>query len=181
MHVPADGLVPGNCSQSDSQGQRPFLSLVRSKLRLCAGNHMQCYWSNLTCDWLSIVWTYSKQETENRAWGLVQYRKSNCGDKTILRPSYLHNGISYTGKTPSCHWIRAHGLVSIQDLHSTELNINKIVIRLTACRPGWWRQHYDLDVWHIEGLVQERRNSSALAMEFRLSCTNPSIWFNHTS
>ena len=28
---------------------------------------------------------------------------------------------------------------------------------------------------HIVGLVQERRNSSALAMELRLSCTNPSI------
>ena len=29
---------------------------------------------------------------------------------------------------------------------------------------------------YIEGLVQERRNSSALAMELRLSCTNPSTW-----
>ena len=28
---------------------------------------------------------------------------------------------------------------------------------------------------HIDGLVQEKRNSSALAMELRLSCTNPSI------
>ena len=28
----------------------------------------------------------------------------------------------------------------------------------------------------INRLVQERRNSSALAMELRLSCTNPSIW-----
>ena len=36
-----------------------------------------------------------------------QYRKSHCGDKTILRPSYLHNGISYTGKTTSSYWIRA--------------------------------------------------------------------------
>ena len=27
-----------------------------------------------------------------------QYRKSHCGDKTIWRPSYLHNGISYAGK-----------------------------------------------------------------------------------
>ena len=35
-----------------------------------------------------------------------QYRKSHCGDKTILRPSYLHNGISYTGKTASLYWIR---------------------------------------------------------------------------
>ena len=36
-----------------------------------------------------------------------QYRKSHCGDKTIFRPSYLHNGISYTGKTSSVYWIRA--------------------------------------------------------------------------
>ena len=29
---------------------------------------------------------------------------------------------------------------------------------------------------YIDGLVQERRNSSALAMELRLPCTNPSIY-----
>ena len=28
---------------------------------------------------------------------------------------------------------------------------------------------------HFDGFVQERRNSIALAMELRLSCTNPSI------
>ena len=32
-----------------------------------------------------------------------QYRNSHCGDKTILRPSYLHNGISYTGKTAALY------------------------------------------------------------------------------
>ena len=32
-----------------------------------------------------------------------QYRKSHCGDKTILRPSCLHNGISYTGKMTSLY------------------------------------------------------------------------------
>ena len=36
-----------------------------------------------------------------------QYRKSHCGDKTILRRSYLHNGVSYTGKTTSLYWIGA--------------------------------------------------------------------------
>ena len=30
-------------------------------------------------------------------------------------------------------------------------------------------------VGHIDGLVQERCNSNALAMELHLSCTNPSI------
>ena len=32
-----------------------------------------------------------------------QYSKSHCGDKTILRPSYLNNGISYTGKMTSLY------------------------------------------------------------------------------
>ena len=44
-----------------------------------------------------------------------------------------------------------------------------------------WRRGYrtiaqiqEMD-YHIDGLMQERRNSSALAMELRLSCSNPSI------
>ena len=43
----------------------------------------------------------------NKKMSSYQYRKSHCGDKTILRPSYLHNGISYTGKTTSLYWIGA--------------------------------------------------------------------------
>ena len=43
-----------------------------------------------------------------------QYRKSHCGDKTILRPSYLHNGISYTGKTTSLYWIGVQ--ISVADI-----------------------------------------------------------------
>ena len=37
-----------------------------------------------------------------------QYRKSHCGDKTVVRSSYLHNGISYTGKMASLYWISTH-------------------------------------------------------------------------
>ena len=40
----------------------------------------------------------------------------------------------------------------------------------------WISKNYRLEIFHIDGLVQERRNSSALAMELRLSCTNPSIY-----
>ena len=36
-----------------------------------------------------------------------QYRKSHCGDKTIVRSSYLHNGISYAGKTTSLYGIES--------------------------------------------------------------------------
>ena len=33
-----------------------------------------------------------------------QYRKSHCGDKTVVRSSHLHNRISYTGKMTSLYW-----------------------------------------------------------------------------
>ena len=55
---------------------------------------------------------------------------------------------------------------------------------------SWLKQHLIMNVLkrcsngcnegfqqHIDGLVQERRNSGALAMELRLSCTNPSTYF----
>ena len=35
-----------------------------------------------------------------------QYRKYHCGDKTVVRSSYLHKGLSYTGKIVSLYWIR---------------------------------------------------------------------------
>ena len=59
-----------------------------------------------------------------------------------------------------------------------------------SCHHGWamgcllWGSERKLTVLqchhivYLDGLVQERRNSSALAMELRLSCTNPSICFN---
>ena len=45
-----------------------------------------------------------------------KYRKCHCGDKTILRPSYLHNGISYTGKMISLYWIRALYLIRCSNI-----------------------------------------------------------------
>ena len=43
-----------------------------------------------------------------------QYRKSHCGDKTVIRSSYLHNGISYTGKKASLYWISPQDLFLIR-------------------------------------------------------------------
>ena len=43
-----------------------------------------------------------------------QSRKSHCGDETILRPSYLYNGISYTCKMTSLNWIRALNVFNFQ-------------------------------------------------------------------
>ena len=61
-----------------------------------------------------------------------QYRKSHCGDKTILRPSYLHNGISYTGKTTSLYWIRP--LVKSYKLLRTSFDF--LLVRFFVIYPG---------------------------------------------
>ena len=49
-----------------------------------------------------------------------QYRKSHCGDKTVVISSYLHNGSSYTGKMPSSSWMGALSAVHFalnSDIH----------------------------------------------------------------
>ena len=43
-----------------------------------------------------------------------QYRKSHCGDKTVVRSSYLRNGNSYTGKMTSLYWISPLNVVMYQ-------------------------------------------------------------------
>ena len=42
-----------------------------------------------------------------------RYRKSHCGDKTVVRSSYLHNGISYTSKMSSLYWIGAQDVIAV--------------------------------------------------------------------
>ena len=49
------------------EAQGPF-SLALSKLRLCSANNRAGYFSNLACDWLSLVWAYS--EKDNRPWSM---------------------------------------------------------------------------------------------------------------
>ena len=75
-----------------------------------------------------------------------QYRKSHCGDKTILRPSYLHNEISYTGKMTSSYWIGALIVTTVMKLLRKGLTLTKEL----PCQFPWW--HHDMDTFCIIGL-----------------------------
>ena len=71
--------------------------------------------------------------------------------------SYLYNAILYT-----CQWLLYTGMPTlIYVTVDMKTNCNKL-------------QYIHLHA-HIDGLVQERRNSTANALELCLSCTNPSI------
>ena len=50
-----------------------------------------------------------------------QYRKSHCGDKTVVRSSYLHNRISYTGKMASWYWISPQALLYYSGCSTTRV------------------------------------------------------------
>ena len=78
----------------------------RRNLRMDKWLYPTLYW---VCDYLSKLGGWPPGPRFNIKMTSYQYRKSHCGDKTILRPSYLHNGISYTGKMTSLYWIRAQG------------------------------------------------------------------------
>ena len=75
-----------------------------------------------------------------------QYSKSHCGHKTILRPSYLHNRISNTGKKTfyieSGPWV-THPIVCVYlALTVCDICINRVAVR--SCRPvggQWGKSH----------------------------------------
>ena len=75
-------------------------------------------------------------------------------------------------KKKGLHWIRNH-------------IINLSWWKQNESKPWWWNlansEKFVLlkNIWipHFDGLLQERHNSCALAMELCLSCTNPSIWW----
>ena len=68
--------------------------------------------SNRLVQIMAWCWTGHNSLSEPGPWfnikmSFYQYRKSHCGDKTVVRSSYLHNGISYAGKMSSLYWIGA--------------------------------------------------------------------------
>ena len=50
-----------------------------------------------------------------------QYRKSHCGDETVLGSSYLNNGISYTSKVASLYWTNPLVMARFFSLEMTKI------------------------------------------------------------
>ena len=115
-----------NCCMFDSEWLSPwehksrarFLSLTRSKLRLCLANHRTGYFRNLACDWLSIVWAYSEQETENG-------------------PSTDHNGGQPGCKWTSQIWNVAHCFETLDHGHCVYTYAISQICRNMMCFHSW--------------------------------------------
>ena len=91
-----------------------FKVIKRSLLRLTFKQDRKGTWGEVKLKPVSVTLVHTDTKTESGPWFNIkmpsyQYRKSHCGDKTVVRSSYLHNGISYTGKMASFYWISPQG------------------------------------------------------------------------
>ena len=93
----------------------------------CSANNRAGYFSNLACDWLSIVWAYCKQGIENRPWlpyglySLISLQQSQFPQKysqkiahplfkgIFLKKKYLLSFIFYS------HFIEVDPMVTIHN------------------------------------------------------------------
>ena len=148
-----------------------FLSLARSKLRLCSANHRPGYWSNLPCDWPSTAWTYSKQEAENRPW---------CCDQMIAKAG---------NETDPPSWLEPYWLCLAEQVKPAHLPCTKQSIQRSLyneIREILLKTH---KFHHLPGTVftksclfflpgkttyLERPQSSAFAL-YRLHCINITV------
>ena len=97
-------------------------------------------WAEMTdCDWCLTLANKSavpcQQAKDSGSWFNIkmtsyQYRKSQCGDKTVVRSSYLHNGISYTGKMSSLYWTSPLGVLDFWIPLDNYLDWNRVNIAL---------------------------------------------------
>ena len=100
---------------------------------------------------------------------------------------YLLKGNSHSGKAAHIGGLvqnRCNSIANALELYFSCTNPSAYWNRYEWSQPGTNHnktqqsancEYNSWDVLYIDGLVQERRNSSAIAMELRLSCTNPSI------
>ena len=60
-------------------------------------------------------------------------------DKMILWPSYLHNGISYTGKMTSLYWIKAQSLNNLPQVVESRQRLAALILtdkdNWITCKP----------------------------------------------
>ena len=90
------------------------------------GNH-GVYIVHSKSDLYNDPWIVIARARLNIKMSSYQYRKSHCGDKTVVRSSYLHNGISNTSKMTSLYWIRAqvtHNICVIRRFYCLGILIN---------------------------------------------------------
>ena len=99
-----------NCASATRHVQKGHYDMIL-KLEITNQNNFENVVEKIEVTWRNMPYMRTC-EPEAGPWFNIKmpsykYRKCHCGDKTIIRPSYLHNRISCTGKMASLYWIRS--------------------------------------------------------------------------
>ena len=107
---------------------------------------LQCSRQTRSALWLLMPWClHERWHWFNIKMSSYLCRKSHCGDKMVIRSSYLHNGISYRGKMTSLYWISHLVLVFLKSA-SQRIDVEKSWHAIDV-EKSW----HDIDVeksWH---------------------------------
>ena len=103
-------------------------------------------------------------------WGISNQRKLKCLFNRLFRlpTEEMRSPASLAHMRGTHNW---HGLLAQRAIVVESIFLFSECDVHTKCFQGITRGHNNYG--YRDGLVQERRNSSALAMELQLSCTNP--------
>ena len=86
---------------------------------------------------LSAIWRwYLGPDSMKRS--SYKYRKSHCGDKMVVRSSYLHYGISYTGKMTSLYWISPLIITNVLQIISRHYFEESMFDKMFPSQLGRW-------------------------------------------
>ena len=106
-----------------------------------------------------------------------QYRKSHCGDKTVVRSSYLHNGISYTGKMASLYLFSPQDMWKHIQNHTFFQNVNVLTnIVPYNCDIFLWNWSNAMNIYSALWVLMARCFSTKASVTIVLS-THP-LWVN---
>ena len=127
----------GNTGPKKRQGpgsSSPATPLKKSPPSQSSNNCIDRKPSNIRHKWIKNLFNYVPSGPRfNVKISSYQYRKFHCGDKTVVRSSYPHNGISYTGKMTSLFWIRPQ-ITNEDNFHHEDIGCicMKVVDKLTV-------------------------------------------------
>ena len=143
--------------------------------------HLSCL-----CALRVMYYTHIHEFTDMREWNYDALlngwaQQDNPSSVTLGRADYISMGWCKKDVTPLLtHW--SYIFIALTqwyicsthcsyDYHSLQEEITAWILIMMDATMQWWKA---LSAFNINGLVQERCNSSVLAMELHLSCTIPS-------
>ena len=154
----------------------PLKGPVTQKAFSCHNSFM---WQATASDCSSAAAEYCQVNTLPIPWLLITWLDTCVARiSAATQTGWLHGSMSSISGRISTRKLGIIKYANIFHVFSQKFSTTKVKnVCIAFSLYHWCGVLLEESETHFSGLVQERHNSSALAVELHLSCTNPSIWF----